>query len=216
MEAAVPHQKIWESQLLSSPGNIKSLDFFFPGADLKWRVAFQRRYAYGIEPEINTDEYPAYIFFALRDLSSKKKDNLPDLFMGHQGLVIVSGTMHDLLRTFNMGRTRFHEVPLYEYDQKTLRPRRWYFMHIREDRRTLVAEESTGLEPARTGKVWFPSMAGDHEIALDPETAGELDLWLDRSVSSRVFFSDRLKKAIKSSGLSTRWLGFRPCKIVTV
>lgn len=213
----MPHQKIWESQLLSSPRNIKSVDFFFPGADQKWRVAFQRRYAYGIEPEINTDEYPAYIFFALRDLSSKNKDSLPDMFMGHQGLVIVSGAMHDLLQTFNMGRTRFHEVPLYEYDQKTLRPGRWYFMHIREDCQTLVAEASSGLKPVgKSGGIWKPTLAGDHELALDPEEAGELDLWLDRSVRNRVFFSDRLKKAIKSSGLSTRWLGFRPCKIVTV
>lgn len=88
-------------------------------------------------------------------------------------------------------------------------------MHILENHRTLVPEESKGLKPIGTGgREWSTYSTGDDKLAVDPTVVGDLDFWMDDSVMSRVFFSDRLKVAIKASGLSARWLGFRPCKVI--
>jgi len=116
MDSVMPHKKVWECQLFSSTRNVQMVDFMFPGVDLNRRVEFRHRYVYGLEPEFSVEEYPAYICFSLRDLPKKKKDNLPDAFIGEMGLAIVSGAMRDLLQQFDLGQTRFHEMPLYEYD----------------------------------------------------------------------------------------------------
>ncbi len=88
-------------------------------------------------------------------------------------------------------------------------------MHIRENRKTFVPEKSVSIHPAGTkGKAWRAHPEGDNKLAIDPTNASDLDLWIDRSIRNRVFFSDQLKVAIKNSGLSARWLGFRPCEIV--
>jgi hypothetical protein len=177
-------------------------------------VAFQDRYEDA--QDIDVSEYPDYVYFEFRDLPKKTKENLPDIFTGHLGLVFVSESMRDLLMEFELGRTRFHEVELREYDQETPYPgRRWFFMHILENRRTLVPEQSTGLNPVGSeGMVWSSFSEGSSKLAVDPSSANDLDFWMDRSIRSRVFFSDRLKVAIKESGLSARWLGFRRCKTV--
>ena len=89
-------------------------------------------------------------------------------------------------------------------------------MHILENRKTVVPEQSDGLRPVGTsGKFWRAYSEPGQKIAIDPNNAEDLDLWLDRTIRDRVFFSDRLKVAIKDSGLSARWLGFRPCKVVS-
>mgnify|MGYP000329478563 CR=1 FL=1 len=209
----MPHKKVWECQLFSSLRNMQDIDMQFPKNDLETRVDFQRRYKNGHGSKISMAEYPDYIFFNLRDLS-KKKNSLPDVFRGRGGLAFVSSALNDLMQQFNLGDTRFNEVPLYEYDQETRRPGQWYLLHIREDRRTLVPEESTALEHTGVAGRWRPDSSGDHKLALDPSPVGELDMWRDRSLQDGVFISDRLKTAIKSSELKTRWLGFRPCKIV--
>lgn len=211
----MPHKKVWECQLFSSLRNMQCIDVHFTPNDLETRDDFGRRYDNGHGPDLTVSEYPDYIFFNLRDLPDKRKDSLPDVFMGVGGLAYVSGALHDLMQQFDLGGTRFGEVPLYEYDQETKRPGRWYFLHIREDHRTLVPEASIGLEHTNVAGRWKTDLSGNHEVALDPSRVGELDLWRDRSLRNGVFVSDRLKKAIKSAGLSTRWLGFRPCKIVT-
>nr|WP_171101615.1 DUF1629 domain-containing protein [Ruegeria sp. HKCCD7255] len=166
--------------------------------------------------DIEISEYPDYVYFGYRDIARKKKENLPDIFTGFLSLIYISGEMHDLLTQFELGHTRFKEVELREYDQKTPFPgRRWFFMHIRENRKTFVPEKSVSIHPVGTkGKAWSAHPEGDNKLAIDATNACDLDLWIDRSIRNRVFFSDRLKIAIKDSGLSARWLGFRPCEIV--
>ncbi len=145
----------------------------------------------------------------------RKKESLPDIFTGALVLIYVSEEMRDLLMQFDLGRTRFHEVPLREFDQRTpYSRRRWFLMHILENRKTFLPDLSTGLrEVGITGEVWQAIPEGKNKLAVDPKAAENLDLWLDRTILSRVFVSDRLKAAIKASDLSARWLGFRACKV---
>ena len=178
-------------------------------------MAFQDKYEDA--QDIPVSEYPEYIYFTYYDLPKKKKENLPDIFRGAMALIFVSEEMRKLLTQFELGRTRFHEVPLLEYDQKTPYPgRRRFLMHILENRKTFLPDLSTGLRAVGTsGKVWQAIPEGKNQLAVDPIPANDLDLWLDRSILSRVFVSDRLKSAIKGSGLKARWIEFRPCKVVT-
>jgi hypothetical protein len=210
------HEKILESRIFREWSLFRPVDAKFLKDDLRSLADLSQRYRSNARLDISVEEYPEYIFFELRDLSDKKKDSLPDIFSGVGGFVYISGALYDLMQQFELGKTRFKEVPFYEYDQTTLRTGRWYFMHIREDRRTHVQEESTGLEPrGTTGKKWRILSGSEHQIAVDPKNAADLDLWHDSSIRASTFFSDRLREAISSSGLKTQHMGFRACKVVT-
>ncbi|WP_377192234.1 imm11 family protein [Ruegeria meonggei] len=208
------HKKVWESLLLYSTRNMQPIGVHLDAPRPEGYVAFQDRYEDA--QEIAPSEYPDYVFFQYYDLPKKKKESLPDIFTGELALIFVSEAMHDLLTQFNLGKTRFQEVDLREYDQETPYPgKRWFFMHVLEDRKTLIPELSTGLRPVGTsGEAWRMYSEGPNKLAVDPTAANDLDFWMDRSIRSRVFFSGRLKIAIKEFGLNARWLGFRPCKVV--
>jgi hypothetical protein len=211
----VAHKKVWESLLLHSTRNSQPIDVHLNAPYPEGYVAFKHKYQDA--QDVPASDYPKYIWFESYDLPKKKKENLPDIFTGAMALIYVSKEMRDLLMQFELGRTRFHEVPLFEYDQKTPYPgRRWFMMHILENRKTFVPKLSTGLrEVGENTNVWQANPEGKNKLAVNPSAASDLDFWMDRNVLSRMFFSDRLKIAIKESGLSARWLGFRPCKVVS-
>ncbi|PSL18342.1 hypothetical protein CLV88_11187 [Shimia abyssi] len=120
--------------------------------------------------------------------------------------------MHDLLQQFELGETRFSQVQLFEYDQKTPIEGRWYFIHIREERSSFLADQSVDLRrPIVERGRWEPGFSEDRLFVLDPEKVGDVDLWFEERVKRVVFFSDRLRQAIKAAKLKTRWMGFREC-----
>ncbi|MFY2824424.1 imm11 family protein [Ruegeria sp. MALMAid1280] len=191
------HKKVWESLLLYGTRIVQPVEVHLDAPRPSGYVAFQDRYEDA--QDIDVSGYPDYVYFEFRDLPNKKKENLPGVFTGHLSLIFVSESMRDLLMGFELGRTRFHEVELREYDQETPYPgRRWFFMHILENRKTLVPDQSIGLRPVETkGLAWRSIPEGKNKLAVDPSSACDLDFRMDRSIRSRVFFSDRLKIAIK-------------------
>jgi hypothetical protein len=210
------HEKVWESHIFREWSLFHPVDAKFLKDDLRSLADLNERYRSDARLDVSVEEYPEYIFFEVRDLSDKRKNSLPDIFSGLDGYVYISGALYDLMQKFELGETRFKEVPFYEYDQTTLRPGRWYFMHVREDRRTHVQEASTGLEPlGDSGQRWRIWPGSEHQIAVNPENAADLDLWHDSAILGATFFSDRLREAINSSGLKTQHMGFRACKVVT-
>lgn len=111
------HKKVWNSQLFSDPRNVKHIDVMLNAPRPSGYVAFRKKYE-ALE-EIASEDLPTGICFKAWNTPQKEKDSLPDMFLITLGLAIVSERMHDLLRQFNLGRTRFHEVPFYEYDRTT-------------------------------------------------------------------------------------------------
>lgn len=124
--------------------------------------------------------------------------------------------MRDLLQQFNLGATSFRELPLFEYDQHTPRPEGPFFlMHILQFRDAFVPELSENVEKLKNVDKWRPAPTTD-VLAVNPDAVGDADLWVDHRVKDRVFFSDRLRQAIKGAKFRTYGLSFKRCRIANL
>jgi len=227
------HEKVWDSCFLMDASIVAHVTLHLPGSDehpdpLAHSVDFAKRYSYVLpanllesRPDITTEEYPDYMYYTYQD-AQQQLSNSKDVFEAKDGLLVVSGAMHDLLQKCNLGVTRLHEVPLRQHDQRTPVEGRWYFLHIRENRNCLIPEKSTGVEPSMIANQWYvkPDIWSDDpneafQLCIDPTAAADLDLWRDNRAERVVFFSDRLKEAIERAGLSFKsGNDFRACKVV--
>jgi len=210
-------QVIWFTSFLSNPSNIRSIRFQLKRgqkASSQDYVDYYQRYN-GLEP-IPRSETPEYIYFYIEKRASYK-DNLPDIFMIQLGVIIISQAMHDLLSRFNLGQTLMHPIPLYEKDQVRQRPGQYYLLNIAKNRHCFVPEQSSGITLIEGTSFWLTD-SDSESLAIRPEPAGDLDLWMDTSIQRRIFVSDRLKRAIKESAegkpLRTRGMPFKRCIIV--
>ena len=128
------------------------------------------------------------------------------------GVIILSEKFHDLLSQFDLGDGRMFEVPLYEHDQKTLRPGRWFILHVAAQKQTLIPEKSENLESGNG--MWAVRLPNDGVLAVRASAAQGADIWLDPVLYNRLFLTDRLKSAIKQSDLKIRSLPMRPCVVI--
>ncbi len=127
---------------------------------------------------------------------------------------MVSERFFDLLSTYNLGPTRFFEVPLLEYDQKTRRPGRWFILQILAEKPTLVPERSEGVTEASLKGHWEADPFGSGVLAVRATSSAGEDLWVDPVISHRIFLSDRLKTAIEEAKIVVRSMPFIPCIVV--
>ena len=67
---------------------------------------------------------------------------------------------------------------------------------------------------AKGKDIWRQAKIMKDKLAIRSEPAEGVDMWMDKRMQERIFFSDRLKTAIKASGFKTRGLTFRRCRIV--
>jgi len=148
------------------------------------------------------------------DLTEKQKANLPDFFFGASRLPVISERYYDLLRDFDLGPTRFYEVPLYEYDQKTKRRDRLYLLQLNASKEALVPEECEGFVPYSNDVLWRDPRNRTGGIPAVCTAAREgVDLWYDPGLSSRWFYSQRLYSAIKKERIRCKHWAFQKCKI---
>jgi hypothetical protein len=203
--------KIWNTQKIPDPAIMKSIKFQIDGDELTYVLKYDR----GM-PMVR-DEAPEYIFFRHYDTPERKKASLPDFFCIANGVLIVSQAFHDLLSQFDLGDGRMFEVPLYEHDQKTLRPGRWFILHVAAQKQTLIPEKSEHVRPVGDQGNWkAESIAIEPVLAVRASSAKGADIWMDRRFKSRMFLTDRLKSAIKQSDLKIRSLPMRPCVVIEV
>ena len=162
------------------------------------------------------DHSPEYIYFNVYDLPERKKAALPDMFEITGGLIVISQRFHDLLQDFDLGKTQLFEVPLYENNQKDRRPGTYYILHIGEQKSSFLPDESTGIRAHGSGDTLnWDSYAGEDKLALSRDAAlAGVDLWMEAKMGDRIFFSDRLKSAIKNHKIKAASLKMRPCKLV--
>ena len=201
---------IWSTDI-GSPMNMQNIDYHHTGS---WRrVDVSGTLRDGRAP-MPPEEVPDYIYFDLRDLRKSQKDNLPDLFKITGGIPVVSERFRELLMTHELGATEFHEVSLLEYDQKTRRLGRWFFLSIIESKPTLIPEKSEGIRETAAKGVFAPVSGVNDVLAVRAESAAGADLWQDRAILFRIFLSDRLKRAIKEAGIKVRRMPMRKCVVV--
>ena len=202
--------KVWDTNFISHSQNSTRIDY-----QSTWD---KMDYLNDYEMQIPTprNHAPDFLHFNVYDLPERKKAALPDMFKVINGLIVVSQRFCDLLQDFDLGKTRLFEVPLYEYNQKDRRPGTYYILHIGEQKTSFLPDESTGLESLGSGEtlVWMSDVDED-KLALSKDAAlTGVDLWMEAKMRSRIFFSDRLKMAIKDHKITASSLKMRPCKLI--
>ncbi len=200
--------KIWNTPFGLDPENGRSINFHIDRKRLDYVREYQRL------EFVSRDQAPAYLFFSLYDLKTSYKEKLPDLMVITSGLLIVSEKMRDILVQFDLGATQLFEVPLYEYDQKTQRPGKWYILHIAVTKNTVIPEKSENVFEKPIKGYWGPTPYGNDVLAVHANSAVGEDLWGDPHFSNRLFLTDRLKLALTTSGLRIIKVPMRPCVVI--
>jgi hypothetical protein len=200
--------KIWVSKFIDEPENIRSINYHIGRKRLDYLDEFDRHDA------VERSQAPDYIFFKLKDLKPSYRANTPDWVMITDRIFVISEKFHNLLSGMKMGPTRMFEVPLFEYDQKTMRPGRWFILHIVAKKRTVIPELSEGVREYETKGFWGPQLAAVDTLTVQAGAAEGEDLWVDPYYSNRIFLTDRLFSAITSAKIKIRNPAFSECTVV--
>lgn len=157
---------------------------------------------------------PEHVYFSQPDLTEDYRASTPEWAKIHGALHLVSEKFRNLAASLDFGANEFFEIPLYENDHMTRRPRRWFLFHIRETKDTLVAEQSTGIKQRGGGDGPWRTQYGEDVLAVSVSAATGVDLWVERRMAGRIFLSDRLMSALKAPGMHMGTLEFRSCLVV--
>ena len=177
MTDALP--KIWNTTFTDHTINLRYIDFHIVDNTVPCRAACSRAFLYPDGKPLAPDLMPNYVFFKYRDHKEDYKSKTPDLIMIEGGLLLISEKFRNLLADFDMGTSLIHEVPLYENDQKTLRPGRWFILHITANKKTVIPEMSENVEQIGASSHWRPRVAQKDVIAVRADAAQGADLWID-------------------------------------
>ena len=198
--------KVWDTPFLARPENTKDLNFKIEGE----RMAYLDKF-YLYQP-VTRGEAPDYIFFTYKS-PERYKSNLPDIFKITGGIVIISEYFYNLLQKFDLGETKLFEVPLYERDQTTRRPERYFILHLVASKICFLPEHSKNVEEVNNSGNWM-SYSGNDVLAVASDALEGVDLWVDPTIQRRIFFSDRLKIAIKEHEIRATRMKIRPVKVI--
>lgn len=155
------------------------------------------------EPDINYSNLP-------------KENEL--FFRITNGYLIINEKLYDVISQFNLGKTHFSQVHIYDIETKEqLSDIPYYFVNIAEKFEFLDVENSQGIKanfyqpehPVRS--IWAPE---DDDIKLSLDTKDfNLDLWHDPKLRHSLFFSDSLVQALFKEGFTQKELGLIRCII---
>ena len=94
-------------------------------------------------------------------------------------------------------------------------------VHVSETKPTLVPEQSENIEQLIPTGASEPlpgarrlSKLGPDALAVRASADAGVDLWADRKLARRLFFSDRPKRAIKDAKIKSRGLDFVAAKVL--
>ncbi|MEM9100312.1 MAG: DUF1629 domain-containing protein [Pseudomonadota bacterium] len=190
-----------------SDGPIWCIDFMMPGKkaklikydlpaendnDTRRKAADANR-----EGEVLRPEYVPYRLYWEHKRMKPKRPALPDLFWIYNRSVIVTARFKSLLEQFNIGRTRFFQVPLFD-DGIEVIDETLFVLNLAEVRDVAVPEKSTAAREGSFGR-WFISDIKSGAVVVKPNPMDGLDLVYQPKFSSAVFISDRLDKAMKAA-----------------
>jgi hypothetical protein len=206
--------KIWNTTFTDHTINIRNINYYIRDNTLQRRIAGSEGFLYHDGKPLSGDLVPEYIFFDAKDIKDDYKAKTPDLVMITNGLLVISEKFRDLLAGFDIGTTLIHEVPLYEFDQKTRRPERWFILHITANKKTVIPEMSENVEETVAGSGRWKAARENDVLAVHADSAEGADLWIDANFRGRIFLTDRLKSALKPAGLRVLRMPMRPCTVV--
>ncbi len=213
MTDALP--KIWNTTFTDHTVNSRWIDYHISDNTLDRRIKGSEGFLYPNGVPLSLDLVPDYIFFKYPDLKEDYQAKTPDLVRITNGLLVISEKFRDLLAGFDTGNSLIHEVPLYENDQKTLRPGRWFILHITANKKTVIPERSENVERVAPGSAKGHSRVAQEDVlAVRADAADGADLWIDAYYQGRIFLSERLKSALKPAGIYVLKMPIRPCTVI--
>ncbi|WP_164658340.1 imm11 family protein [Tropicibacter sp. Alg240-R139] len=214
--------KIWFTRFMSETDSIQNLDFqidYPPEIDaailLKQQIEFIDA-SVGMRP-IDQSRWSTFLFF---NKGLKIRENTADAFRIHNGLMIVSPRLRDVMAQFDLGTSQLIEVPIYKSEKKK-DPSRYpphYVLHVTEKKSAFVPEASEHVKPIgphadtpqHPDTLWKRDIRGEDVPALRATAVNGADMWGDPKYKRRIFFSDRLKCAIDEAKIKTQGLKFFP------
>ena len=191
---------------MQSDGPIWCIDFMMPGKKAKLikydfpnndeETRYQASNA-NREGQVLRPEYVPSRLYWEHKLLKPKRPALPDLFWIYNCFVIVTARFKSVLEQFNIGRTQFFQVPLFD-DGTEVTDETLFVLNLAEIRDVAVPEKSTAAFDAGFGH-WLISDIKSGDVVVKPDPMDGLDLVYQPKFSSAVFISDRLDKAMKAA-----------------
>lgn len=155
------------------------------------------------EPDINYSNLPKEneIFFRITN-----------------GYLIINEKLYDVISQFNLGKTHFSQVYIYDIETKEqLSDAPYYFVNIAEKFEFLNSNESKGIRASRYSleePLRYMWGAEDDDIVLLEQVQNiDIDLWHDKNLNDSLFFSDRLTQALFKAGFTQKELGLIRCVV---
>jgi hypothetical protein len=130
------------------------------------------------------------------------------------GYVIVSSEFRAKAEEFDLGRTRFKPVNLFGLEKKTSYGV-YNYLNIQETKESIDIGKSNYLQPIGSSGFFSYDKSSDEadHIAVNGSALVGADLWLELAIPRSIMFSDRLKRALKNSGLAAK-LKFTRCRVI--
>ncbi|UWP88491.1 hypothetical protein [Aliiroseovarius crassostreae] len=133
------------------------------------------------------------------------------------GYHIVSRTLADILRDFDLGETRLHPIEIYQFDRKTPVDGKFELLSIGERKRSFLPEFSEGAWRAYKDErdIWrLPATDKDDMVSVSSAALSSSDLWMETPRLPRYFFlSGRLVEALKKAKINKSLLLHR-CRVL--
>lgn len=132
-------------------------------------------------------------------------------FMIGDGIINISQKLRDVLVKFDLGETRLIKVSWINWDDSPSDRPPHYIFHVAGAKQTFIPEDSENLKQGvrstefepRPDAPWRPTDMPD-KLVVKASAAEGADIWHDPNLQERVFFSDRLRRAIEAAGLNAR------------
>ncbi len=118
----------------------------------------------------------------------------------------VKGKLADVLAKFDLGKGGLVPFTLLQEDLVTPEPGKYFYLNFDEPKDSLRGSESRNVKfeyfaPKKGTEVWaIRSGAKDDDVVLSLSALSGPDIWAEKKISSRVFLSDALTKAILAVG----------------
>lgn len=162
---------------------------------------------------VERSELPDHLFV---DETRKKlpKAGLPDFFHA-VSLRVVSERAKTLMEQFDLGDTRFHEVPILDKDHETPLEGRWYIFNWISSKSCFVPELTESWAASGAPETGYRARSiGKARLVVRASAAKGADIWMDPILEGALFFSDRLKRAIDAAKFR-KPLPFKQCDVVS-
>jgi hypothetical protein len=135
------------------------------------------------------------------------------------GFFVITGELIDVFKDMDFGDGGLVELPFYEADLITPLAQKFFMINVgarkdaflpeaSENKRSLWIDEETGRDFWKVN-----GTKSDGIVSLSAAALKGSDLWVDVSVNSKLFMSDRLGTALLKTRHAEEWR-LTPCQIV--